>query len=255
LHNPQIKFFFRALLRRFYNRCDYVICPTETVRSDLKNWGVKTPIVAISNGVDLDRFFDYFDLTEFNDKYHLPPNKKVLYAGRIDRDKNVEVLIRAIPEVIRSMNIHFVIAGDGSELVRLKKLVQKLNIEHAVSFVGWIDQSADDYLQVFQSADVFVMTSKIETQSIVTMEAMAAGLPVIGANGGALPELIKNNCNGCLFNPGDSGDLAKKITKVLTDSKLRKKMKAESLRLIASHEIKKSFIKINEIYDKVIKKN
>jgi len=251
----QIRLVARVYLRRFYNKCNYIICPTETVKKDLNKWGVKTPIVAISNGVDLERFFDYFDLTDFNNKYHLPPNKKVLYVGRIDKDKNVEILIRAVPEVLRSMNIHFVIAGDGSELVRLKKQVQKLNVGHAISFLGWIDQNTDDYLQIFQSADVFVMTSKIETQSIVTMEAMAAGLPVIGANAGALPELIKNDCNGCLFDPGDSEDLAKKIIKILADNKLQQKMRAESLRLITSHEIIKSFIKINEIYDKVVNKN
>ena len=240
----QIKFFFRALLRRFYNHCDYVICPTETVKKELNKWGVKTPIAAISNGVDLERFFDYFDLSEFYDRYHLPPNKKVLYVGRIDKDKNIEVLVRAIPEVIKETNAHFVMVGDGSELSKLKKLAKKLNIDHAISFLGWFEQSSDDYVQVFQSASVFVMPSRIETESIVTMEAMAAGLPVIGANSGALPELIKNNCNGCLFEPGDSENLAKKIIKVLTDADLQQQMSKESLRLIAGHEIEKSFVKL-----------
>jgi len=253
--HPEIRIFMRAYLKRFYNRCNYIICPTETVKKELVAWGVNRPISAVSNGIDLDRFFEYFDLSEFFDKYHLPPNKKVLYVGRLDKDKNVDVLIDCIPGVLQKTNAHFVIVGDGSELDKFKKTVEKMGIGHAVSFLGWIDNKSEDYLQVFESASVFVITSKIETQSIVTMEAMAAGLPVIGADAGALPELIKSNCNGHLFCPDNSEDLAKKINKVLSDSKLQKKMSAESLRLITSHEIKKSFYKINEIYDKVIKKN
>lgn len=251
----QIRIVARVYLRQFYNRCNYIICPTETVKKELNKWGVKTPIVAISNGVDLDRFFGYSDLSEFYDKYHLPSNKKVLYVGRIDKDKNIEDLIQAIPEVIKETNAHFVIVGDGAELPKFKNLAKKLNIEHAVSFLGWFEQSSDDYVQVFQSAAVFVMPSRIETESIVTMEAMAAGLPVIGANSGALPELIKNNCNGCLFEPGDSANLAKKIIKVLVDDKLQKEMSKESLRLIAGHEVEKSFAQIKEIYEKVSAKN
>lgn len=254
LFHRQIRLVARVYLRRFYNKCNYIICPTETVKKELNKWGVKTPIVAISNGVDLDRFFGYSDLTDFYDKYHLPPNQKVLYVGRIDKDKNTEVLIRAIPEVLRSMNAHFVIVGDGAELDKMKKLAKKLDIDHAISFLGWFEQSSDDYVQVFQSATVFVMPSRIETQSIVTMEAMAAGLPVIGANSGALPELIKNNCNGCLFEPGKSESLSKKIIKVLKDKELQKTMSKESLRLIASHEVEKSFAHLKEIYEKVSQK-
>lgn len=250
--HPAMRSGFRNYLRKFYNKCDYITCPTETTKAELLSWGVKAPIEAISNGIDLDRFYEYFDLEEFNAKFHLPPNKRVLYVGRIDKDKNIEVLIRAIPHVAAETNAHFVIVGDGKETDKMKKIAESLGVDRHISWLGWIDQQSDDIIQSYQSADVFVMPSKIETQSIATMEAMAAGLPVVGANGGAIPELVTDEKNGYLFDPNSDIDLGEKITLVLTDQKRAKKMGAASLKKIACHEIAKNFDKINIIYEKVL---
>lgn len=251
--HPQIKFILRRYLANFYNSCNHVFCPTETVKKDLLTWGVKTEITAVSNGVDLDRFFSHSDLSDIYHKYHLPPNPIVLYMGRVDKDKRIEVFISSIPEIIKKVNAHFVVAGMGDELPKMKKMVEKLGIAEAISWIGWLDKDSPEFPKIYQLATVFAIPSPIETQSIVTMEAMATGLPVVGANAGALPELIKNGKNGYLFTPGDHKDLARKVVEILLDEKMRETFGGASLEIIEGHEIKRSLIKTLDVYKEILK--
>jgi len=250
--HPVLKYVLKKYLVRYYNQCDWIVCPTETVKKDLLHWGLKKPIEAISNGVDLDRFYSYADLTAFYLKYHLPQNPIALYIGRVDQDKKIEVMIRAIPQVLAQTNIHFVIVGSGNDLVKTKKLAQRLGVDQKISFLGWIDHNSDDLLRLYQAAKIFVIPSPHETQSIVVMEAMAAGLPVIGPDSGALPELIKTGQNGFLFQPGESQDLATKIIRVAENAKLQGTMARQSLELILNHQSQESISKIRKIHEKIL---
>ncbi len=245
----------RNYLVRFYNACQFVICPTETVKKELVSWGIKKPIVAISNGVDIERFFAYENLDSLYLKYHLPKNPLVLYLGRIDKDKFIDVLIKAMPYVHKTLNAHFVIAGSGDELGKMRTLSEKLGLNNRGSFLGWINHSSKDLEMLYQAARVFVVPCPYETQSIVTMEAMAAGLPIVGVNSGALPELVKQNRNGLLVRTGDSRALGEAISKILEDEKLRKKMSKASLEIVSSHQVKASLQKILKIYEKVLEKS
>ena len=97
------------------------------------------------------------------------------------------------------------------------------------------------------------MPGVAELQSLVTMEAMASGLPVIGADAVALPHLITNGENGYLFRPGNSQDLARKLEKVLKDEKLRVRMGQNSLKLIQAHDMKKIMEQVESVYRKVLR--
>jgi len=253
--HPIIKKILTAYLVKFYNSCDEVICPTETVKQELSKWGIKTPITAISNGVDLARFFSYSSPVSIRLKFHLPMNPIVLYVGRIDKDKSIEVLMKAMPKVIKETNAHFVIAGIGDELPKIKKMAEEMGMEQVIHFLGRVDHQSSDLEEIYQISTVFAIPSAIETQSIVTLEAMAAGLPIVAANAGALPELVKNGENGYLFKPGDSDLMAKDIITILSDEKLIEKMKKRSLEIISDHQASKSFEKVEEVYEKVIQEN
>lgn len=249
--HPLIRKILTFYLARFYNRCNIVICPTETVRKNLLDYGVKTPVVAISNGVDLDRFFAWTNPTPLLLKYHIPANPIVLYVGRIDKDKCIDVLINAIPKILDKINAHFVMTGPGDETEKMQELARKLGVAHAISWTGRIEQTSAEFTQIYQSATVFAHPSPIETQSIVTLEAMASGLPIVAANAGALPELVKNGKNGYLFTPGDAHDFAEKIAKILLNKQLQATMSKQSLDIVSSHQINKSFKQIKDIYEKL----
>ena len=249
--HPQMRAMLTRYLVRFYNRCQYVLCPTETVKRELESWGVCTPIESISNGVDLERFYSYSSPTAIRLKYHLPANPIILYVGRIDKDKSLEVLVRAIPLVTGSADAHFVLVGDGDELPRLKALAGNLGVSEAVSFLGWVNHESPDLPQLYQVASVFAIPSAVETQSIVTLEALAAGLPIVAADGGALPELVKHGDNGFLFPPGDPKVLGNTILRLLSDDQLRERMRRRSFEVVSEHRIGGTFERVQGVYERV----
>lgn len=249
IHGPLRKI-LKNYLVKFYNQCDFVFCPTETVKKDLVSWGVKTPIKAISNGVDLERFYSYSSPETLRLKFHLPPNPLVLYVGRIDKDKGLDVLIEAMPLVRKEVDAHFVLAGSGDELPRLEKKVVNLGLKGVVTFLGWIEHSREELPQIYQLASLFAIPSTIETQSIVTLEALASGLPVVAARAGALPELVKDGENGFLFSNGPA-DMAKQIIRILKNKQIAKEMGQKSLQIVSRHQIGESFKKIVAIYENV----
>lgn len=253
--HPIIKKILAVYLIKFYNSGGELICPTDTVKQGLSRWNIKIPITTISNGVNLERFFSYSSPVYIRSKFHLPTNPMVLYLGRIDQDKSMEVLIKAIPKVVKETNAHFLIAGSGNKLSSIKKMVEKMGIKQVIHFLGNIDHNSRDLVEIYQISKLFAIPSAIETQSIVTLEAMAAGLPIVAANGGALPEIVKDGENGFLFEPGNPDLMARCIIKILKEKKLADKMKKKSLEIIAEHELSKCIAKVIKVYEKVTQKN
>ena len=151
-----------------------------------------------------------------------------------------------MPEVLKKVDIHFVIAGKGNAKEDLEKLVKKLKIENNVSFLGFVPN--EDLNSLFCSADCFVNACEAELQCLAAMEAMASGLPVIGVNALALPELIHHGENGYLFESGDKKALTQQLIQIFTDDELRKKMANNSLNIIAAHDIEETMQKFEDIY-------
>jgi len=242
-------------LVNFHNKCDLVITPTETIAKQIRSWKVKTPVVGVSNGIFHSRFLahlnkDYLD--DFRRRFHLPDNKIVLYTGRIDKDKSVDVIIRSIPEVVKETNAHFVFAGTGDLLPAMENLAETLGVRKEITFLGKLNRESTDFVALYKSANVFAIASLIETQSLVTLEAMSSGLPIVAVNFNALPELVKNGENGFLFRPGKSTDLADKLIKILKDNEMASTMGKKSIEISAKHEMKKAFHHLLLVYKEVI---
>ena len=113
-------------------------------------------------------------------------------------------------------------------------------------FLDW-----EDYPNIYSLADLFIMPAESELQSIVTMEAIASGLPVVVVNKGAVPELASNG-NGLLFEPGDSKILASHIVEILSDKKLKKSMGTKSLKLIKRHSMSTIGSQYEQVYNNVL---
>jgi len=95
------------------------------------------------------------------------------------------------------------------------------------------------------------MPAEAELQSIVTMEAIASGLPVVAVNKGAVPELVSSD-NGLLFDPRNSKQLASNIAKILSDKNLRNTMSKNSLELIKKHSMNYVGCQFEKVYENVI---
>ena len=185
------------------------------------------------------------------ERYKIPRKPILLYVGRLDKEKNLDLVIKASALAFGHVDFHLVIAGTGAEKNRLNKLAKNLGIEDHITFTGFVPD--EDLPNLYAMAKCFVNAGTAELQSIVTMEAMATGLPIIAANAVALPELVHNGENGFLFEADDDNALAKYIERIFLDEPLRVRMGKESLNIIAEHDISKTINAFEEIYKTLLK--
>lgn len=231
-----------------YKHLDFITSSTKTAVDLIKGLGLKNPALAISCGVDLNKFTPKIKGDDIKKLFHIPASQPViLFVGRLDKEKKIDVIIKAFAIILKSTDARLVIAGKGKERSNLANLSKRLGIMKKIIFTGFINDQ--DLPRLYRIADIFTIASIAELQSIVTMEAMASGLPVVGARVMALPELISHGRNGYLFNEGDTQMLAESAIKILKNPGLRKKMSENSLKIIRRN----NFNKTVEIFERIYK--
>ena len=232
------------------NQATFVTTPTPTALSYLTDNGLKRPGLAISNGIDTDMYRPGPDVPELRRKWRLPSDKPLmLYLGRLDGEKMVEIIIQALPQLQHSY--HLVIAGGGNNERQLKALTRKLKLSKHVTFTGLV--SATDKVRLYQMADLFVIASPAELQSLVTLEAMSCHLPVVAVNAGALDELCHDGTNGEIFALNDSTDLAGKLDKLLGNPELRLQYGQASRRIVEkAHSLHGTILAYQSVYQQLI---
>jgi glycosyltransferase involved in cell wall biosynthesis len=147
----------------------------------------------------------------------------ILYIGRLEKIKGIEILIRAIPEIKKKLpNIHAYIAGEGSEKNAIKKLAKQLKIENCITLLGFIS-GYEKYFYI-KAVDLVVVPSYYESFGIALLEAMSCAKPIVASNAGNIPNLIEDGVSGILFEPGNYGDLAAKSIGVLAEPMLGETM-------------------------------
>jgi 1,2-diacylglycerol 3-alpha-glucosyltransferase len=259
LHLPEIaerellKFAWRDCARIF-GQLDFVTTPTKTAAALLRTAGFDKDVMPVSCGIDLERFKPTNEGLYLKRIFAILDNKQVLlYVGRLDKEKRIDSILRALPNILRVTGVHFVVAGMGIERQRLEELTEKLGIQNVVTFTGFVPDK--DLQNIYRIADLFVIAGIAELQSIVTMEAMASGLPVVAVNAMALPELVHDGENGYLFPDGDSQMIAEKVIAILTNQPMREQMSRKSLELIKNHDINKTIEKYEAIYEEIINRS
>jgi glycosyltransferase involved in cell wall biosynthesis len=234
----------------FYNLADWVTIPTQTGADIYIERGLKNNITPISNGINTKVFNPNNNGEYLRKRFKLPKKNVVLYAGRIAPEKNLDVLVKAIPFVTKEVESHFLFVGSGGDYKQyLENLAEELNISKYITFTDFLDWN--DYPNIYATADLFALPAESELQSIVTLEAVASGLPVIVVNKGALPELA-NSENGLIFEPRNSREMAEKIVKILSDEKLKKQMGKKSLELVEKHSFQSVVTQYEKAYENAI---
>lgn len=222
-----------SYLVNFCNRCEYVTAPTSTALNLLYEHGLRAPAATISNGIDLQKYTPGERNPHILQQFGLPEDRPlVLHVNRLSDEKRVDVLLDAVARM--KTNAHIALVSTGPAEAELRAQVEALHIGDRVSFLGFVRD--DDLLALRQAADLFVIPSEADLQSLATMEAMACGLPVIAANSYALPELVHHEENGLLFTPGASDELAAQMDMLLSDAERRVKMGQMSLQIISEHD-------------------
>jgi glycosyltransferase involved in cell wall biosynthesis len=126
-------------------------------------------------------------------------------------------------------------------------------VEERVIFLGYV--SAEDLPALYMSADIFVMPSSAELQSIATLEAMSCGKPVLAANARALPELVEHEVNGYLFESDNSNDAAYWMNKFLESAELWSAMGKVGITRSQSHSLKNTVRDYEDYYQITVEKH
>lgn len=254
LYKPLERIIWKFLVW-FHNRADYVTSPTPTAVRLLENNGLKRPAQAITNGIDTAVFHPWMNTDAVVAKLGLANDRPIiLYVGRLDGEKRLDVLLNALPIVLASLPVQLVLAGYGKAMDSLKTQSKRLGIQKDVMFTGFIDE--EDKAALYNAASVFAITSPAELQSIVTLEAMASARPIVAVDVAALSELCHDGENGYLFPHEDSTALAEKLLDILSDDKLAETFAMESLRIVkAHHTTEVMYDSYESAYVKTIKGN
>jgi len=241
--------------RRIHRRLTAVITPSRTV-SDLVTRMTGIQPTTISNGISLETFHPPLSSGEhitLRKKLHLPPHVPViLHVGRLDIDKNVEGVIQAAAQALRQTDAHLLIVGDGSQKYKLIELCKRLKIADRVHFPGYLTLQ-EGLPEVYRLASLFVTASEIEVQSLVLLEAIASGLPIVAVRATFVPEIVHEGVNGFLVESGNTNGLANAISTLLKNSKQRREMGKISRMLAETHDVHISLDLHEQLYSDFVK--
>jgi len=202
VQNEGMKRFMVRYAAGYANLTDQVIAPSGSVRDILLKRGVKTPMEVVPTGVDLERF-SKADGKAFRQRNQIPIDAKVIgHAGRLAPEKNLDFLINCMVEVLKKdPEIHAMIVGLGPAEKMIKDIFKKTGLEKRLHLTGVLHYQ--DLVDAYFAMDVFAFTSLSETQGMVLVEAMAAGLPVVALDAPGARDIIKDYHNGRLLSEMD----------------------------------------------------
>jgi glycosyltransferase involved in cell wall biosynthesis len=174
----------------------------------------------------------------------------IICVARFEPQKNHMFLLKAMTEMSkRNMFPKAILVGDGSLLNQCKSYVESNGLSNQIILTGAISNIYDYLIK----SKVFVLVSTYEGNPISILEAMDAGLPIVSSNVGGIPDVVKNNRNGLLFDVNDTNDFIKKVELLLSNESLRKKMSENNTNDIIKYSMKECSTKYNLLFRKTIK--
>ncbi|MFD0766802.1 glycosyltransferase [Mucilaginibacter lutimaris] len=211
--------------KSFYNRCDKVYVPSESIKGELCEMGIDPARMKIwKRGMDIRLFSPYKRGRNLIKRLTGNSNPTIIFASRLVWEKNLETLFN-IYDLIqeRGTPVNFLIVGDGIARQACQERMPK------ATFTGKIDHQ---YLSIlYASADVFVFPSVSETYGNVVVEAMASGLPCVIADGGGSKDFIEQGINGFKCSPYNAADYVEKIELILNNKIISIQLSAEGLKI------------------------
>lgn len=248
-----INYILKEYGARFHSKADYITMPTQAA-IDMFNASdkVTSPMIAISNGIDLDRFTPERAAPGLYERFAIPRDVPVVsYIGRLDAEKHLHVLVRAFARIhaVRS-DVHLLLVGSGTDTAHLKSLVHQFGLPQHVTFTGRV--SDEDLVELHKVGTVYCMPSPAELQSIATLEAMASGKPIVAVDAGALRELCQHERNGYLCEQDNDEQIATGLLAIIQDPSLAADFGKESLVIAHTHDLQTTLERFETLYTSLI---
>jgi glycosyltransferase involved in cell wall biosynthesis len=226
---------FHKIFKIYEKNVDLFLCPSEFVKNQLIEFGQAPEKIQV-----IPLFQNIID-----DKSNL--GEYFLYAGRLKREKGVDLLIEAMKSLPKQK---LVIAGSGPDELEWQRRVNEQSLGN-IQFLGWQDQKELD--ELYRGCFAVIIPSRVwETFGLSALEALAYGKPVVASATGALPEIIKPGENGLLFERENLIDLKDKVSQILKDKDKAEKMgQAGREQVRQEFNPEKHYERLIKIYEKV----
>lgn len=207
-------------------------------------------------GVSPDKVEVFNNPVEFIDTSSKRPNRtiNILFLGRLEKRKGIYDILDAITKLKQEnvdLNISLKLAGDG-EVDKVSKIIQDRNIGDLIEVVGWVDR--DTVKKLLINSEILLLPSYNEGLPMALLEAMGCGIAVITSPVGGIPEVINNNVNGLLVEPGNVDEIAQAIVKLMSEEErgrlgLAAKESTQHLSVDSYNQ------RLLNLYKKIIKRN
>ncbi len=237
----------------FGNVCEALVAPTQKVKNELRQYGIRKPIFVIPNGLETERFVNV-KKGFLRNKYKIPKDAKIILCiARLGREKSVDFIIQSFKHIYEAeKKVYFFIVGTGPDKENLQNLAKKLGVSDRIIFTGPVKHLSIP--KVYADADLFVFASKTETQGMVVLEAMASGIPVVSVTDKVFKNVVIDDVNGYLVKK-NTALYAECVLKLIQNTSLRKKLGnngRKTAEQYSIHEIAKSFV---NLYENVLENN
>ncbi len=218
------------------NKVDAIMTPSNAMKNKLKSYGVTKPIYVIPTGIEVCS--NPFTKKELQEKFKIPKeNKILLYVGRVSKEKNLKVLLRAMDDLKKeNFKATLLIVGPG-DIQETKKELLEMGIKDMVILTGGLPK--EDTVRIYGGADAFVFSSTSETQGLVIGEAMIAKTPVVALDSSIQKEVYPEKTAIIIKNPKD---FSKEIINLFENKEKTKKMIKTAEDFVISNFSKKVMI-------------
>lgn len=214
----------RTLSRRLCHAVDHLVVPTREMTAVLDGYGIATPSTVLPTGIDLTEFSSG-DGAAFRARHGIDREPVIVTVSRLAVEKNIAFLLRVAERLLPEFpDLRFVIAGEGPDAPRLKKLAEEGPLRGHVHFFGNLDRGTA-LLDCYRCGDAFVFASPTETQGLVLIEALALGVPVVSTAVMGTATVLRGT-RGAVIADEDEVGFAQTLAQVLRDPELRARLSA-----------------------------
>ncbi|WP_404417703.1 glycosyltransferase [Marinospirillum sp.] len=242
-----------ALIRRFANKCDAIIVPTYSTEEYLRMIGVKKPTYVQPTGIDYAGFQqrNEEEIAQIREQLGLGEERLLISVSRLSNEKNIDFMIDAVAQLKQQCQVPFrlLMLGDGHQRQRLQKRLDELQLHDCFTLVGAVPP--EQMSSWYQLADLFVFASKSETQGMVILEAMAAGLPVVAVRSSGIDDVVQEDYNG--YKTPERLDLwQEKVQEIIENEGKRAELAENALKTASQNSIPVFAENIKLIYSEIL---
>jgi glycosyltransferase involved in cell wall biosynthesis len=232
---------------RALQRVDALVCPSAYLASRAVSWGIDGErVTVIPNAAPPLPAVPERDVARARFGVEGPT---LAFAGRITRQKALEVSLDALAEVD---GVSLLVAGDGPDLDEVRREARDRKLDGRVRFVGPLDR--DGVLALFRAADASLLSSTWENFPHTVVEALAVGTPVVATSVGGVPELVRDGVNGLLVPAGDVSALADAIRRIVVEPGLRERLAAKAASSVEHLERNRVYARLEAILHAVARR-